>query len=63
MGGCEVMTDNKQTWIGLSAEEVSIIEHEVYSRTVQKGKHMSVFITKFAKAIESALKGKNNHDR
>ena len=48
------------SWISLTAEQISIIEHEVYSRTVQKGKHMSVFITQFAKAIESKLKEVNN---
>jgi hypothetical protein len=47
-------------WVGLTAEEISTIEHEVYGRTVQKGKHMSVFITQFAKSIESALKAKNS---
>ena len=52
------MTDTKE-WVGLTAQEISSIELEVYSRTIQKGRHMSVFITQFAKAIESALKGKN----
>jgi hypothetical protein len=46
-------------WVGLTAQEISSIELEVYSRTVQKGRHMSVFIAQFAKAIESALKSKN----
>lgn len=50
-----------RTWVSLTADEVTIIEHEVYGRTVQKGKPMSVFITQFAKAIDSALKGKNHH--
>jgi hypothetical protein len=49
-------------WVGLTDDEVSIIEHEVYGRTVQKGKHMSLFIKQFAKAIETKLKDKNNHD-
>jgi hypothetical protein len=48
-------------WVGLTDDEVTIIEHEVYVRTIQKGKHMSVFIAQFAKAIESTLKGKNHH--
>jgi len=52
------MTDTKE-WVSLTAEELSSIESEVYTRTIQKGKHMSVFIAQFAKAIESALKGKN----
>jgi len=56
------MTDSKQ-WVSLTAEEVSIIEHEVYSRTVQKGKHMSVFIIQFAKGIEAKLKEINNGSR
>ena len=47
-------------WISLTTDEVSIIEHEVYGRTVQKGKHMSVFIAQFAKALDSALKEKNS---
>ena len=51
----------QRTWVSLTADEVTIIEHEVYGRTVQKGKPMSVFITQFAKAIDSALKGKNHH--
>ena len=51
----------KHEWISLTTDEVSIIEHEVYGRTVQKGKPMSVFIAQFAKAIESTLKGKNSH--
>ena len=46
-------------WVSLTDDEVSNIEHEVYSRTVQKGKHMSLFIKQFAKAIETKLKGKN----
>jgi hypothetical protein len=49
-------------WIGLTDDEVSSIEHEVYSRTVQKGKHMSLFIKQFAKAIETKLKDKNDKD-
>jgi hypothetical protein len=49
-----------KSWMSLTAEEISTIEHEVYSRTVQKGKHMSVFIQQFAKAIDSALKEKNS---
>jgi len=52
------MSDIKE-WVSLTAQEISSIELEVYSRTVQKGRHMSVFIAQFAKAIESALKGKN----
>jgi len=51
----------QRTWVSLTADEVTIIEHEVYGRTVQKGKPMSVFIAQFAKAIDSALKGKNHH--
>jgi hypothetical protein len=54
------MNDIKE-WISLTADEVTIIEHEVYGRTVQKGKPMSVFIAQFAKAIDSALKEKNHH--
>jgi hypothetical protein len=50
---------SETTWVGLTDDEVSIIEHEVYGRTLQKGKPMIVFIRQFAKAIESALKGKN----
>jgi len=58
------MSDTKEwvkphEWRSLTAQEISTIELEVYSRTVQKGRHMSVFIAQFAKAIESALKGKN----
>jgi hypothetical protein len=48
------------TWVNLTIEEVSIIEHEVYSRTIQKGKSMAVFIHQFALAIQSKLKEKNN---
>jgi hypothetical protein len=47
-------------WVSLTADEVTIIEHKVYSRTIQKGKPMRVFIEQFAKAIDSALKGKNS---
>ena len=46
-------------WVGLTDDEVSKIENEVYSRTIQKGKPMSLFIKQFAKAIETKLKGKN----
>jgi len=56
-------TPQSLEWHSLTAEQISIIEHEVYSRTVQKGKHMSVFITQFAKAIDSALKELNNGTR
>ena len=52
------MNVNKE-WVSLTADEVTIIEHEVYGRTIQKGKHMSVFIAQFAKAIETKLKDKN----
>jgi hypothetical protein len=52
--------DTRRAWVGLTDEKISTIEHEVYSRTVQKGKHMSVFIQQFAKAIDSALKEKNS---
>jgi len=52
------MSDNKE-WVSLTAEEVTIIEHEVYSRTIQKGKPMWLFIEQFAKAIETKLKDKN----
>jgi hypothetical protein len=47
-------------WVGLTDEELSTIEYEVYGRTLQKGKPMIVFIRQFAKAIESALKEKNS---
>jgi hypothetical protein len=50
----------KHEWVSLTDDEVSIIEHKVYSRTIQKGKSMSVFIAQLAKAIDSALKGKNS---
>jgi hypothetical protein len=53
------MSVNKE-WVSLTADEVTIIEHEVYGRTVQKGKPMIVFIHQFALAIQSALKGKNS---
>lgn len=46
-------------WVKLTMEEVDVIEHEVYSRTIQKGKPMSLFIHQFALAIQSALKAKN----
>jgi len=48
------------SWIKLTMEEVDVIEHEVYSRTIQKGKPMSVFIHQFALAIQSKLKEINN---
>lgn len=54
---------SKLEWAGLTDYEVSNIEHEVYSRTVQKGKHMSLFIKQFAKAIETKLKDKNHYDK
>lgn len=47
-------------WVGLTDEELSTIEYEVYGRTLQKGKPMIVFIRQFAKAIDSALKEKNS---
>jgi hypothetical protein len=50
-----------RTWISLTAEEISSIEHKVYSQTIQKGKPMKAFIEQFAKAIDLALKGKNHH--
>jgi hypothetical protein len=53
--------DTRRAWVGLTDEELSTIEYEVYGRTLQKGKPMIVFIRQFAKAIESALKGKNTH--
>lgn len=57
----EANTMSETTWVGLTDEELSTIEYEVYGRTLQKGKPMIVFIRQFAKAIESALKGKNTH--
>jgi hypothetical protein len=51
---------SNREWVSLTDEEVSKIENEVYSRTVQKGKPMSLFIKQFAKAIETKLKGKNS---
>jgi hypothetical protein len=60
MSEANTMSDTKE-WVSLTADEVTIIEHKVYSRTVQKGKPMRVFIEQFAKAIDSALKGKNHH--
>jgi hypothetical protein len=48
-------------WVGLTDDEVSIIEYEVYGRTLQKGKPMIVFIRQFAKVIESTLKAKNTN--
>ena len=54
------MSDIKE-WVSLTAEEISSIEHKVYSQTIQKGKPMKAFIEQFAKAIESTLKGKNTN--
>jgi hypothetical protein len=51
------------TWIGLTDEQIEAIEHSVYSRTVQKGKPMAVFIKQFAKGVESELKEINNGSR
>jgi hypothetical protein len=52
---------SSKEWVGLTNEELSAIEYEVYGRTLQKGKPMIVFIRQFAKVIESTLKAKNTN--
>jgi uncharacterized protein YuzE len=55
--------DTRRAWVGLTDEQIEAIEHSVYSRTIQKGKPMAMFIKQFAKAVEAELKEINNGSR
>ena len=44
-------------WVGLAADKIEDIEQKIYTQTIMKSQPQAVYLFKFAKAIEAAVKG------
>ena len=49
----------KRPWVGLTDEEIDGIEQEIYTQTRMKNQTLSIYLLKFARAIEAKLREKN----
>ena len=50
----------KRPWVGLTDEEIDGIEQEIYTQTRMKNQTLSIYLLKFARAIEAKLREKNS---
>ena len=49
----------KREWVDLTADEIDLIEQQVYCRTTQKGRPLGVYAVELVRAVIAAFKDKN----